>query len=87
MPELHGISCRYKKCLAAPEKVGTRSSLLSGLLVGSVQIGFLGSYALALWYGGVRIRDGAYDGEALRSANLHGQRTAATPPVPLHRWL
>ncbi|KAK9861269.1 hypothetical protein WJX84_002505 [Apatococcus fuscideae] len=53
---------RYKRCLVEPEKVGARSSLLSGFLVGSVQIGFLGSYALALWYGGTRIRAGAYDG-------------------------
>ncbi len=54
--------CRYKKCLLGPEKVGIKSGFFNGLLVGSVQFTFLGSYALALWYGGKRVRDGAYDG-------------------------
>lgn len=46
-----------------PVAVGIKSGFLNGIVVGSTNFAFMGSYALALWYGGLRIRDGAYNGK------------------------
>lgn len=46
-----------------PVTVGIKSGFLNGVTVGSTNFAFMGSYGLALWYGGLRIRDGAYNGK------------------------
>lgn len=56
-------ACRYSQSLNAQHKMAVLSGFFNGLLIGGLSMAFLGSYALALWYGGKRIRDGAYDGE------------------------
>ena len=48
-----------------PVRVGVKSGFLNGVTVGATNFAFLGAYALALWYGGLRIRDGAYNGRLL----------------------
>lgn len=53
---------RYGMSLTRPMQVGIRGGLLNGIVIGAVQCLFLCSYALALWYGGTRVRAGKYTG-------------------------
>lgn len=53
-----------------PVRVGVKSGFLNGVTVGATNFAFLGAYALALWYGGLRIRDGAYNGELFSLARV-----------------
>ena len=57
------MAYRYTDRLTLPVKVGIKTGFLNGVTVGATNFAFMGAYALALWYGGLRIRDGAYNGE------------------------
>jgi len=53
---------RYGMSLTRPMQVGIRAGALNGLTIGSAQCFFICGYALALWYGGIRVRAGKYTG-------------------------
>ena len=53
---------RYSNSLSKPMLAGIKGGFFNGLLVGFSFFGFLGAFALALWYGGIRVRDGTYTG-------------------------
>lgn len=53
---------RYGISLTRPMQVGIKAGALNGLTIGSAQCFFMCGYALALWYGGVRVRAGKYTG-------------------------
>ena len=55
---------RYGMSLTRPMHVGIKAGALNGLTIGSAQCFFMCGYALALWYGGVRVRAGKYTGMA-----------------------
>lgn len=57
---------RYGMSLSRPMQVGIKGGLLNGIVIGSVQCIFMCSYALALWYGGTRVRAGKYSGRHVR---------------------
>lgn len=58
-----GTVRRYGMSLRKPMQVGIRGGLLNGLIIGFANCVFLCAYALALWYGGTRIRAGKYNGK------------------------
>ena len=66
----HGFWCKHGWHLSAwacPTLLSVRAGIVAGFYQG-IALGFLwlvvlGSFALALWYGGVRVRDHAYQGE------------------------
>lgn len=53
---------RYSNSLTKPMQAGIRGGFWNGLLIGFSLFAFLCAFALALWYGGVRVRDGKYTG-------------------------
>lgn len=53
---------RYGMSLNRPMQVGIKGGFLNGIVIGFVNCIFLCSYALALWYGGTRVRAGKYTG-------------------------
>eukprot|EP00891_Asterochloris_glomerata_P003655 jgi/Astpho2/3655/e_gw1.00059.3.1_t len=53
---------RYRASLQKPMQTGILSGALSGCTLGTANLIFMCSYALALWYGGVRVRAGKYTG-------------------------
>ena len=53
---------RYGMSLTRPMQVGIKAGALNGLTIGSAQCFFMCGYALALWYGGLRVRAGKYTG-------------------------
>ncbi|GBF96721.1 ABC transporter B family-like [Raphidocelis subcapitata] len=53
---------RYDGLLDAPQRLGVRMGLTTGLSVGGMQFVVFSSYALALWYGAHRVAAGAYTG-------------------------
>ena len=53
---------RYGMSLNKPMQVGIKGGALNGLLIGFANCVFLCAYALALWYGGTRVRAGTYTG-------------------------
>lgn len=53
---------RYGMSLNRPMQVGIKGGAFNGLIIGFANCVFLCSYALALWYGGVRVRAGKYTG-------------------------
>ena len=66
----HGLQCEQSWHLsvsACPTLAAVHAGIVAGFYQG-IALGFLwlvvlGSFALALWYGGVRVRDHAYQGE------------------------
>ena len=67
---------RYGMSLNRPMQVGIKGGFLNGLVIGFVNCVFLCAYALALWYGGTRVRAGKYTGKQARgqaalSGNTH----------------
>lgn len=57
--------CRYASSLTKPMLAGIKGGFFNGLLIGFSFFAFLCAFALALWYGGIRVRDGTYTGEML----------------------
>ena len=55
---------QYKLSLKKPMLAGIKGGLFNGLLIGFSYFAFLSAFALALWYGGIRVRDGTYTGAA-----------------------
>lgn len=53
---------RYGMSLTRPMQVGIKAGALNGVTIGSAQCFFMCGYALALWYGGIRVRAGKYTG-------------------------
>ena len=53
---------RYGMSLIRPMQVGIKGGLLNGIVIGFANCVFLCAYALALWYGGTRVRAGKYQG-------------------------
>lgn len=53
---------QYDDSLEEPMRVGIRQGMLSGLTVGATNCVAFCAYALAMWYGGTRVADGAYTG-------------------------
>ncbi len=51
-------------CLCIALQVGIRQGFLGGLTLGMTNCIAFCAYALAMWYGGKRIADGAYTGGA-----------------------
>lgn len=64
---------RYGMSLNRPMQVGIKGGFLNGVVIGFVNCIFLCSYALALWYGGTRVRAGKYTGTqaSIRTSLLH----------------
>ena len=62
-----GTLRRYGMSLNKPMQVGIKGGALNGLTIGCTNLVFLCAYALAMWYGGTRIRVGKYSGEPLFS--------------------
>lgn len=62
------------QALEVPARMGVAQGIAQGVVVGFTNLTFLGSYALAFWYGSTRVRAGAYDGAPLfaRSRSLAG---------------
>ena len=56
---------RYGMSLSKPMQVGIKGGLLNGVVIGFANCVFLCAYALALWYGGTRVRAGKYTGLSL----------------------
>ena len=56
----------HHQALEVPMRMGVRQGIMQGITVGFTNLTFLGSYALAFWYGSTRVRAGAYDGAHLR---------------------
>lgn len=52
-------------------QAGIKGGFFSGLLLGFSNLAFLCSFALALWYGGLRVRDGKYTGQLQLHMTLH----------------
>lgn len=53
---------RYGMSLTRPLQVGIKGGFLNGIVLGFANCCFLCIYALALWYGGTRVRAGKYTG-------------------------
>lgn len=54
---------RYGMSLSRPMQVGIKGGAMNGLIIGFANCVFLCAYALALWYGGIRVRAGKYTGK------------------------
>ena len=61
---------RYGMSLDRPMQAGIQGGLFNGLIIGFSYCSFLCAFALALWYGGIRVRDGTYTGEYLVNVHL-----------------
>ena len=50
------------QALEVPQAVGVKQGIMQGITVGTTNLTFLCSYALAFWYGSTRVHAGAYVG-------------------------
>lgn len=66
------FSVLYSSTLSCPEKIGTKLGLFSGLSLGSTAGIFSFSYALALWYGSLKVSNGIYNGGQVISILFSG---------------
>lgn len=78
---------RYGMSLNRPLQVGIKGGLLNGIVIGFVNCIFLCAYALALWYGGTRVRAGKYTGKQacrmfLLCLRVHGTACGCGCPQP-----
>ena len=66
---------RYGMSLTRPMQVGIKGGFLNGIVLGFANCVFLCIYALALWYGGTRVRAGKYTGAALQHVTFSAAKT------------
>jgi hypothetical protein len=59
------------QALDLPARMGVAQGIAQGVIVGFTNLTFLGSYALAFWYGSTRVRAGAYDGAPSAQSCAH----------------
>ncbi len=87
----HGLWCEHSwrlRIWAWPTPLSVHAGIVAGFYQG-IALGFLwlvvlGSFALALWYGGVRVRDHAYQGELAIQLTPSDTDVGQTPDITKH---
>jgi len=67
------VAKSYSRALALPERAGAKASVLQGAVFGLANAVFLWTYALALWFGWMRVRAGEYTGGQVMSVLFAAQ--------------
>ena len=82
------VAASYDAALAIPARAAAGGSALQGLALGAGMLCFMGAYAVALFYGWTRVREGAYTGgrvmSVLFAAIMGGVSLGQAAPAAAH---